>query len=124
MAHLGDRVGAHVLVYRPREFDPGWARTDVWAAAERIPGVRVREDVDGAEASLFGAATSGQVLLYDAGGRLRFSGGLTNARGHVGESPAYAQIAALVEGRGAAYATARVFGCALADAPQAARAGQ
>jgi hypothetical protein len=114
MARLGDRVATHVLVYRPREFAPGWERTDVWSAAERIPGVSVHVDVDGAEAARFGAATSGQVLLYDAGGRRRFSGGITNARGHVGESPAQEQIAAVVEGRAADEAAARVFGCALA----------
>ena len=119
MARLRDRVSAHVLVYRPREFAAGWERTDVWDAAARLPGVSVRVDVDGAEAALFGAATSGQVLLYDAAGRRLFSGGLTNARGHVGESPAQERIAAIVEGRETEDATARVFGCALAGPPLA-----
>lgn len=119
MARLRDRVSVEVLVYRPREFAAGWERTDVWDAAARIPGVGMRVDVDGAEAARFGAATSGQVLLYDAAGRRLFSGGLTNARGHVGESPAQERIAALVEGRETEDATARVFGCALAGPPAA-----
>lgn len=118
MARLRDRVSAHVLVYRPREFPAGWERTEVWAAAERIPGVTVRVDVDGAEAALFGAATSGQVLLYDARGRLRFSGGLTSARGHPGESPGHQRIAAVVDARDTDDVTSRVFGCALAGSPQ------
>lgn len=118
MTRLGDRVSAHVLVYKPREFPAGWERTEVWEAAARIPGVTVSVDVDGAETARFGAVTSGQVLLYDTAGRQRFSGGITNSRGHVGESPALQQIASVVEGRGAQGETARVFGCALAGPPR------
>ena len=114
MARLGGRLSAQVLVYRPREFHAGWERTEVWAAAERIPGVTVRVDVDGTEAGRFGAATSGQVLVYDARGRRRFSGGITSARGHLGESVGHERIAAIVEGRENGEATTRVFGCALA----------
>ena len=75
-------------------------------------------DVDGTEAGRFGAATSGQVLLYDAGGRLRFSGGLTSTRGHPGESPGHRRIAAVVGGGDTEEATTRVFGCALAGSPE------
>jgi hypothetical protein len=118
MSRLDGRVAAHVLVYRPREFPAGWERTDIWSAAERIAGVTVHEDVDGQEAALFGAATSGQVLLYDRDGRRRFSGGITNARGHAGESAGEAQIAAIVEGRLAEDIGTRVFGCALGSSPR------
>jgi hypothetical protein len=118
MARLGGRLSAQVLVYRPGEFAAGWERTEVWAAAERIPGVTVRVDVDGVEAARFGAATSGQVLLYDARGRRRFSGGITSARGHLGESLGHERIAAIVEGRQSGEATTRVFGCALARSPE------
>ena len=123
LARLVDRLqghlSVHVLVYKPSEFPEAWARTDVWEAAERIPGVTVHVDVDGTEAARFGAVTSGQVLLYDAAGRQRFRGGLTNARGHVGESVAHRRIAEVVEGRDVADMTTRVFGCALAGAAQA-----
>jgi hypothetical protein len=117
MARFQGRVAAHVLVYRPREFAQGWEHTEVWAAAERIPGVRVQLDVDGAEASRFGAATSGQVLFYDRSGRLRFSGGITNTRGHPGESPGGRRIAQLVDGQDAEGTPTPVFGCALAGSP-------
>ena len=113
MSRLRDRASAHVLVQRPAEFAPGWERTEVWAAAERIAGVTVHLDLEGREAARFGAATSGQVLLYDPRGRLRFSGGLTASRGHVGESIGHQEIAAIVEGGETADATSRVFGCAL-----------
>jgi hypothetical protein len=118
MQRLQGRVAARVLVYRPSEFPAGWERTEVWAAAERIPGVAVQVDVDGKEAARFGAATSGQVLLYDAGGRRRFSGGITSARGHLGESVGHERIAAIVEGQESQDGWTRVFGCALAGSPQ------
>jgi hypothetical protein len=119
MARLPGRLSAHVLVYRPAEFASGWERTEVWAAAERIPGVTVRADVDGAEAARFGAATSGQVLLYDTSGELRFSGGITSTRGHLGESVGQQRIADVLEGRDIGDETSRVFGCALAGAAEA-----
>jgi hypothetical protein len=114
MPRLRDRAAAHVLVYRPAAFAPGWERTEVWSAARRIPGVSVHLDLDGLEAARFGAATSGQVVVYDARGRRRFSGGLTTSRGHVGESVAHQRIEAIVTGGETADGTSRVFGCALA----------
>jgi hypothetical protein len=118
MERLGDRVSAHVLVYRPREFAAGWERTDVWTAAERIGGVSVRPDLDGEEARRFGAVTSGQVLLYGPDGRLRFSGGITNARGHRGEGAGQHRIETVVNGGVVDTPTSRVFGCALAQSAE------
>ena len=51
----------------------------------------------GAEANLFGAATSGQTMVYDPGGRLRFSGGITAARGHYGDNVGVSAIARLID---------------------------
>jgi hypothetical protein len=115
MDRLGDRVAAHVLVYRPREFPAGWERTDVWTAAERIRGVTVTADLDGEEALRFGGATSGQVLLYGPDGLLRFSGGITNARGHRGQGAGQQRIETVVNGGVVDTPTSRVFGCALAQ---------
>ncbi len=114
LSRLRGHVSAHVLVYRPSEFAAGWERTDVWDAAERIPGVTVHLDVDGHQAARFGALTSGQVLLYDTRGRLRFSGGLTTVRGQIGESVGQQWIAAAVEGTDQGFRATRVFGCRLA----------
>jgi hypothetical protein len=119
----GERVSVHVLMFKPRCFPAGWERTDLWTAAARIPGVTVVADEDGEEAARFGGATSGQVVLYDAEGRLQFSGGITNARGHRGESAGQQRILALVRGETADAATSRVFGCALAHARDDARGG-
>jgi hypothetical protein len=118
VGRIGERTAVHVLVFKPRDFPPDWERSDIWSSAARIPGVRVQADDDGEEAARFGAATSGQVLLYDAGGRLQFSGGITNARGHRGESAGFERIVALANGGVADAATSRVFGCALAGATE------
>lgn len=113
MGRLGTRATAHVLMYKPREFPAGWERTGLWTAAARIPGVSVRTDEDGQEAARFGAATSGQALLYDAEGRLQFSGGITVGRGQRGKGAGYQRLVALAEGRPADAATSPVFGCAM-----------
>jgi hypothetical protein len=113
MGQVGARATVHVLMYKPREFPAGWERTDLWTSAARIPGVSVRTDEDGEEAARFGAATSGQALLYDAEGLLQFSGGITMVRGHRGKSAGYERIVALANGRPADAATSPVFGCAM-----------
>jgi hypothetical protein len=60
----------------------------------------------------YGARTSGQAYLYDANGRLRFSGGITDSRGYVGPSKGIEAIEAVLAGRDA-ISTSPVYGCAL-----------
>ena len=86
MAHAQGLAVATVLFYRPRQFPPGWERTDLWWSAAAIPGVTVLADPEGREAQRFGAVTSGHVLLYDRAGQLLFSGGITGSRGHEGDN--------------------------------------
>jgi hypothetical protein len=105
-------VDAYVLLVR----HPGLPRRDgiedLAAAAAAIPGVRVREDPDGVEARRFGAATSGQTLLYGGDRALRFSGGITAARGHEGGNAGVDAVVALARGEAAA-AAHPVYGCPL-----------
>src|SRR4051794_6488145 len=70
VADCRGRLTATVLVIRPAGVPDGWEQTDLWAAAAAIPGVTVVADPGGVEARRFGAATSGQALLYAADGRL------------------------------------------------------
>ena len=65
------------------------------------------------EAARFGVATSGHTLVYDAPGRLLFSGGLTAARGREGEAKSARRIAALLTTGKADRDVSPVFGCAL-----------
>jgi hypothetical protein len=83
---------------------------------ESIPGATVVFDKNGAEAKRFGARTSGQVYLYDAAGRLQFSGGITASRGHAGDNTGRQAVQDLLAGKPAHWDTHAVFGCALVDA--------
>ncbi len=71
----------------------------------------------GQEAKLFGAKTSGDVLLFGANGKLIFAGGITASRGHEGDNPgADAMLKALGESRRNKVTTTTatpVFGCSL-----------
>jgi hypothetical protein len=113
MARCGEGCTTTVLFYTPEGEPAAWARTDLWEHAARIPGVAVAADPGGAEARLFGAATSGQVLVYDAGGALAFQGGITASRGHAGDNAGASAIAALVRGEPADLSRTSVFGCSI-----------
>jgi hypothetical protein len=114
-----DRLAVRVFVYRPAGAEPGWEHTDLWAAAAAIPGVVVSSDEDAVEASHFGAYVSGQTLLFDARGRLEFSGGLTFARGHSGDNAGLDAVRSLLLTGKAARRNTPVFGCLLRGAPSA-----
>lgn len=119
LAQTDERVNTCVVFVKPRDFGEDWEKTAIWENAARLPGARRFVDVDGVEAARFGAATSGQTLLYSAAGRLLFSGGVTLARGHIGDNPGRRAIRALLdEGASATEGTA-VFGCPLfSEAPE------
>jgi hypothetical protein len=112
MADARGTIDAQVLVVRHAGLQRRDGIADLAAAAAAIPGVSVREDPDGVEAGRFGALTSGQALLYDAGGVLRFNGGITGARGHEGDNSGRDAVARLARGESAA-ATHPVYGCPL-----------
>lgn len=96
-----------------RALDPETSAT--FAEARTLAGVRVVEDPRGEEARRFGAATSGQVVLYDADGRLAFAGGITPARAHEGDSRGRAALLELLGGHAPASDLTSVYGCPLDD---------
>lgn len=113
LARRTGKVDACVVFVRPPGSPEGWERTDLWERAAGIPGVAVRADVDGVEAARFGARTSGQVLVYDAEGELRFAGGITGSRGHSGDNAGRTAAEAAVVGPREAPTSSLVFGCSL-----------
>jgi hypothetical protein len=113
MARAHERPKAYVVFIKPAGTASTWDDTDLWHTAERIPGVTVVRDDDGLETQRFGAETSGQTLLYDAAGRLIFSGGTTGARGHPGDNIGRASIIALLNREESQHAVSSVFGCPL-----------
>jgi hypothetical protein len=111
MAQAEGRLTADVFFVQPAGTSDDFVDTDLWRSAAAIPGVRVWRDRDGRTAAQFGAATSGQVVLYDAAGQRRFQGGITVARGHEGDNPGRAAVLAALDGDVAA--DTPVFGCGL-----------
>lgn len=86
--------------------------TPTWAAAGDLPRTRRVIDHGGGLAKLFGATTSGHLVVYDREGALLFSGGITGSRGHVGDNfGRRSLLAGLTARRG--QPTYDVFGCSL-----------
>lgn len=110
----GGRMAAHVLFFAPAQTDELWWKTDLWEKAAAIPGVTPHLDRGGSLQRAFGATTSGTVVVYDEQERLRFRGGVTAARGHVGENVGRRSLIALMDaGEEEALAETPVFGCPL-----------
>jgi hypothetical protein len=114
MAHPCDRFVVHVLVFKPKHAESGWEQTEIWHRAAALPSVRVRSDEDGVEAKRFGMTASGHAVLFDSEGHALFSGGLTNARGHAGDSVGRRAILAFLTDAIPETTTTPVFGCSLA----------
>lgn len=121
MALLQDKVTATVVFVRPSGFSREWETTDLWRSAARIPGVTVLDDLDGVEVSRFGALASGQTMLYDAAGNLRFSGGITPSRGHAGDSLGRSAILSIVNKENSGTSYTSVYGCSLHNPERAVR---
>jgi hypothetical protein len=121
MALLQNRATATVIFVRPVGFSEDWERTDLWRDAARIPGVSVFTDLGGVEASRFGAQASGQTMLYDAAGNLRFTGGITASRGHAGDSPGRNAILSIVNTGNSVTSHTSVYGCSLHNPERAVR---
>jgi hypothetical protein len=116
IARLHGRLVAHVFFYAPENPSADWLKSDLWDRASGIPDVSAKWDNGDVEARRFGGFTSGQVMLYDAAGRLLFRGGITDSRGHSGDNPGRdAIVSAVIEGI-AGRAETPVFGCSLLDA--------
>jgi hypothetical protein len=111
-----------VVMTMPADADDSWTSTSVVVRSRRLPESRVEFDRDGQIAAAFGAASSGEVLLFDSTGERLFAGGATASRGHEGTSTGGDALAALLEGAPSATASTPVFGCRLVtpakDKPQ------
>lgn len=113
LARARTRPRTYVLFLKPQDFADDWVYSDLWRTAASIPGVTLIRDDDGREARRFGSATSGQTLLYDGGGVLRFSGGITGSRAHAGDNAGRRSLVALLNGGPPDRAATNVFGCPL-----------
>jgi hypothetical protein len=113
LARASQRPKTYVVFLKPSAFADGWEKTGLWETASALPDTSVVRDDDGREATRFGAATSGQTMLYDASGALRFSGGITGARAHAGDNDGRKALVALLNEVKPARSRTTVFGCSL-----------
>lgn len=104
-----------ILLLDPLSAGSDWDRTPIADAARRIGNATVVTDAVGAEAARFGASTSGHVVIYDSSGRLQFSGGITGARGHVGDNDGRRSVLTLLRNDQAHLHRHPVFGCGFHD---------
>jgi len=86
-----------------------WAQTDLWTFAEGL-GQPIL-DWDSAESQLFGAVTSGHVMLFAPTGELVFSGGVTIGRGHEGDAIGKCALSEALRGKNAANDRFQIYGC-------------
>jgi hypothetical protein len=111
----GGAVSAWVVVLKPHGMGGEWAQSDTWETARDMRGVTVVIDENGTEADRFGALTSGHTVLYSPAGKLLFSGGITMARGHVGENSGERRVVSFVSNGKADADGHEVYGCGLHD---------
>lgn len=109
----GERMRVHVVLASPEEASEDRVGAGIEVLARSLPGVQVRLDAEGVEARRFGVRTSGHSLLYDRQGRLLFSGGITESRGHVGENAGRRALLACLQEELGERKGAPVYGCPL-----------
>jgi len=115
-ARCGERLAIRVYVEDLGDPARRAEQSASWTLASSIPGARVELDRESRVARAFEARTSGQAFLIDARGEIAFTGGLTRARGHEGESAGSRAVLELALGRASEVLGTPVYGCALACA--------
>jgi len=108
-------VSAWVVVLKPGDMNDAWSDSGTSKTARSLSGVTVVMDDNGTEADRFGALTSGHTVLYSSAGTLEFSGGITAARGHVGENSGEQSVLSLVATGKSDSSSHEVYGCGLHD---------
>lgn len=112
VARTNELSEIHVLFYQPSDQPLEWSKTDLWRQVSQIPGVTI-STISDEELERFGDVTSGQTLLYDATGNLKFTGGITAGRGHEGDNDGRTAIENYLRSGEIKLPQTPVFGCAL-----------
>lgn len=87
LAKTQNKLTVHIFFYRPAgDSYAEWENTSLWRKTKELPNTITHVDIDGHEAGLFAAETSGQSILFNPDGKVVFQGGLTSARGHEGDN--------------------------------------
>ena len=109
------RARALIVLLAPANATGDRVGGDLEKRARALPGVQVILDAPGREARRFHVRASGHVVLYSPEGHSLFSGGITQARGHAGDSAGRRTVLGWLRQEPAALRAALVFGCSLFD---------
>ena len=93
--------------------DESWKNTPLLDQALKLTNARLYSDPGGREASRFGAEVSGTVMLFDNFGQRLYSGGITPARGHVGQNAGGEALTRLLTGEPTPIDGIPALGCRL-----------
>jgi hypothetical protein len=113
LARTTTKPKTYVVFIKPSSMPDGWEKSDLWQTASQLPNATIIRDDEGRESEIFGAATSGQTFVYDAAGKLQFSGGITGSRAHAGDNEGRSSVVALLNHLDRQRPTTNVFGCSL-----------
>lgn len=109
-----DKVQVKIVFVCPQNGHEDWMKSATTKLAFEVPNAQVIWDRGAKVTDAFGARTSGHLLAFDARGDLKFNGGITSSRGHVGESAGATKLRDILQGKttGTEF-KAPVFGCRL-----------
>lgn len=113
LARCENHLRAQIWFYRPSSVAKEWVRSSLWRRAATIPGISLHEDVDGAQAKLFGVDISGSVLVYDTSGKLRFKGGITGSHNPGNSKGGEDMIVSISDSPSPDFGQTPVHGCSL-----------
>jgi hypothetical protein len=113
LEQLDPRPALYLSIIAPAGSGPDWTDGPVLHNASSISNLHVVIDRGGRFAAKLGATTSGHVLVYGADDRLLFSGGITSARAHEGDSIGQDAIVQALYGKSPSPRRSLVFGCGL-----------
>ncbi len=97
LARRHRNTSAYAIFCTLPEAPQDWEQGALWQQAHKIEHLKVLLDNNQQEQSSFHVTTSGQVLLYDYKGKLRYKGGITPARGHEGSNPGLRTLESLLQ---------------------------
>jgi len=111
VAKSGGAIHPRIVFSLPVGAAEDWRHSELRDSAGRVPGAVLIVDIDGSEASQFGAVISGTTLLYDANGKLMFQGGITAGRGHQGDNAGEGAVVKLLRDQGRSCTEMPTYGC-------------
>lgn len=112
LARTQNNLSVHIFFYKPTGGSAEeWENTSLWEKARNMPNTTAHVDLDGHEARLFAAETSGKAVLFKPNGQVAFQGGITASRGHEGDNAGMQAVVDWVVTNQSQVTKTPAFGC-------------